>query len=51
VQQAKTLKEQVDTAQHKEEVLKAHFQPWIDEDFIITINLKGKLVNIQGMHT
>ena len=40
----------MDTARHKEAVLKEHAQPWIDEAFTITANIKGKLAHIQGMH-
>lgn len=46
MQQAKVLKDQVDAGRHKESVLKAHIQPWIDEPFTITANIEGKLVNI-----
>ena len=50
MQQAKALKEQVDMVGHKETILKAHVQPWIDEAFTITENIEGKLTHIQGMH-
>lgn len=35
MQQAKELKEKVDVAWHKEAVLKACVQPWINKAFII----------------
>jgi len=50
MQQAKALKEQVDAARHKETVLKACMQPWIDEAFTTTIDIEGRLAQIQGMH-
>ena len=46
MQQAKALKEQVDATQHKEAIIKARVQPWIDEAFTITTNIKGKLMHI-----
>jgi uncharacterized coiled-coil DUF342 family protein len=48
MQQAKALKEQVDAARHKEAVLKARVQPWIDEAFTITTTIEGKLAQMQG---
>ena len=50
MQQAKALKYQMDAARHKEAVLKARIQPWIDEAFMIMANIEGKLAHIQGMH-
>lgn len=44
MQQDKALKEQVDVVRHKEVVLKACIQPWIDEAFVITTSIEGKLV-------
>jgi len=44
------LKEQVDVARQKEAILKARVQPWIDEAFLITTNVKGKLAKIKVMH-
>jgi len=40
---AKAFKEQVDTTQHKEAVLKARVQPWIDEAFVIIASIEAKL--------
>lgn len=48
MQYAKALKEQVDTTQYKEEVLKADVQPWIDKAFTITTTIEGKIAQIQG---
>jgi len=39
MQQAKALKEKVDTARHREAVLKVRIQPWIDEAFVITTTI------------
>lgn len=50
MQQAKALKEQVDAARHKEVVLKARIQHWIDEAFTITTKIEGKLAQMQGMN-
>ena len=50
MQQAKALKDKVDTPRHKEVVLKEHVQPWIDTTFTITVNIEGNLIHIQGMH-
>ena len=46
MQQAKALKEQVDTAQNKEAILKAKVQPGIDEALTIMENIEGKLMHI-----
>jgi len=48
MQQAKAPKEQVDVAQHKEVVLKACVQPWMDEAFTITTDIEGKLAHIDA---
>ena len=48
MQQAEALKEQVDAAQHREVVLKAHIQPHIDEAIIIIMTIEGKLTQMQG---
>lgn len=48
MQKAKALKEQVDTARHKEAVLKARVQSWIDEAFTMTTDIEGKLTHMQG---
>lgn len=50
LQQAKALKEQVDTVCQKEAVLKAHVQPWIDEAFLIMADIEGKLTLMKAMH-
>jgi len=39
MKQAKVRKEQVDMKQHKEEVLKACVQPWINKAFTITTDI------------
>lgn len=44
MQQAKALKEQVDAVCHKEEILKACVQPWIDEAFTIMTYIEVRLV-------
>lgn len=44
MQHAKALKEQVDFAQHKEAVLKARLQPWIDKAYTITTSMEAKIV-------
>ena len=46
MQQAKALKEKVDAVRHKEAVLKARVQPWIDEEFVITALIEAKLVQM-----
>jgi len=43
MQQAKALKEKVDAARHKEVVLKACIQPWIDEAFIIIAFIEANI--------
>jgi len=48
MQQEKVLKEQVDAARHKETILKARLQPWIDEAYVITTSIEAKLVQMQG---
>ena len=50
MQQARTLKEQVDATRQKEALLKACIQPWIDEAFTIIIEIEGKITHMQGMH-
>ena len=50
MQQSKVLKEQVDVAGHKEEILKAYVQPWIEEAFTIIVDIEGNLAQIQGMY-
>jgi len=46
MQQEKAVKEHVDVARHKEVVLKARVQPWIDEAFFITASIEAKLKQI-----
>lgn len=48
MQHAKEFKEQVDDTRHKEVVLKARAQPWIDEAFVITTSIEAKLAQMQG---
>jgi len=48
--QANPLKEQVDVARQKEVVLKMHVEPWIDEAFLITTDIEGKLAKMKVMH-
>jgi len=48
MQQTKALKEQVDATQHKEAVLKARIQPWIDEAFTIIAEIERKLTQTKG---
>lgn len=47
LQEEKVLKEQVDTSQHKEEELKAWLKPWLDEAYVLTTTIEGKLPNLQ----
>lgn len=46
--EAKALKEQVDVAQPKEAVLKAHLHPWIDEAYTIKTSIEGKIMALQA---
>ncbi len=48
LQEAKTLKEQVDATQHKEEVLKARLKPKMDEAYAVTTSIEGKLETLQA---
>lgn len=48
MQEEKALKEQVDVTRHKEAVLKAFLQPWIDEAYTITTSIEGNLTKLQG---
>ena len=43
MQKAKVPKEQVDSARHKEVIFKVRLQPWIDEGYVITASIEGKL--------
>lgn len=47
MQEAKALKEQVDVGQHKEAILNARLQPWLNEAYLITAIIEGKLASIQ----
>ena len=49
MQQAKAMKEQVNATQHKEAVLKARVQPWIDKAFTIKAEIEGKLTHMEGI--
>jgi len=42
------LKEQVDAARHKEVVLKACLQSWIDEAYTIITYIEAKLMQLQA---
>lgn len=48
MQEAKTLKERVDATQQKEAVLKAHLKPWLDEAYLVTTSIEGKLASLQA---
>jgi len=37
----------VDVARHKEVVLKARLQPWIDEAYMVIASIEGKLATLQ----
>lgn len=41
------MKEHVDAAQHKEEVLKARLKPWLDEAYAVMAYIEGKLATMQ----
>jgi len=47
LQEVKALKEQVDAAQHKEAVLKARLGPLLDEAYLLTTSIEGKLASLQ----
>jgi len=34
--------------QHKDAVLKAHLKPWLDEAYLVTASIEGKLANLQS---
>jgi len=40
----------VDAARQKEALLKTRVQPWIDEAFTITVDIEGKLAQMQGLY-
>ena len=42
------LKEQVDVTRHKEAVLKACLQPWIDEAYTIMASIEGKIMKLEA---
>jgi len=44
------LKEKVDAACQKEAILKACIQHWIDEAFLITAAIEGKLTQMKVLH-
>lgn len=46
MQQEKALKEQVDSAQHKETFLKARLHPWIDVAYTIIATIEAKLAQL-----
>ena len=48
MQQEKALKEQVDATRHKEAVLKACLQPWIDKAYTITASIESNLTQLQA---
>lgn len=48
MQQAKALKEKLDATRHREAVLTAHVQLWIDEAFVVIETIEGKLAQMQG---
>ena len=41
------MKEQVDAAQQKEAMLKVCLKPWLDEAYLVTISIEGKLTSLQ----
>jgi len=41
------MKEQVDVTLHKEAVLKARLNPWLEESYAVTGNIEGKLATLQ----
>ena len=47
---SKGVEVKVDTTRQKEAVLKERIQPWIDEAFIITADIEGKLAQMKAMH-
>lgn len=49
LQQEKELKEKVDATCQKYLVLKSHVQPWIDEAFLITAGIDGKITQMKAM--
>ncbi len=40
----------MDVARQKEAVLKARVQPWIDDAFLITTEIKGSIAQMKVMH-
>lgn len=46
LQEARQFHLQVEAAQKKEVVLKARLGPWLDETYIISTNVQGKLVSL-----
>lgn len=49
LQEAKQLLTQVEAVQKKEAVLKARLGPWLDEAYIVFVNIKEKSANLQSM--
>ena len=48
LQEVKALKEQVDAAQRKEVVLMARLGPWLDEAYVLTVSIEGKLASLKA---
>ena len=46
MREAQALKAQVDAAHQKEAMLKERIQPWLDEAFVVTANIEGKLAHM-----
>lgn len=46
LQEMKALKEQVDATQRKEAVLKARLRPWLEEAYVLTASIEGKLTSL-----
>ena len=40
----------MDTVHQKEAVLKARIYPWINEAFLIKVDIEGKIVQMKVMH-
>lgn len=47
LEEEKALKEHVYVAQCREAVLKARLGPWLDEAYVLTTTIEGKLVSLQ----
>lgn len=46
LQEAKVLKEKVDATQPKEAVLKTRLGPWLEEAYVLTTSIEGKLASL-----